>query len=441
MQSLRAYSNRLSIVCAVLVFTVLTFLLYQAVPDPNKHLEIDSTGYERIAVHIAQTSRIECPVTPNQHPTQTFAYPVFLGLIYKMFGHDYAWVVLFQYLLALFCAFFIYQIALTLFNVTVARYALLLWSVNLGFLVYVQFLLTEILFITLLLAFLYSFVRYLKKYKIQDIALAGFLLGCSVVVKPAALFFVFPLLLFLIVSHKKSKRNLIFALTMCASMFYLPVTAYMLRNKICYGSFRIAPMMDEILYKYFAARVQAKIEQRSHEDILKETETFKGQHSFDDQGWKDAQNRFFRMIYEHPLALISVCIESVSKTFLGLFTTQLKVLLELDLVGGQCSFFKTTGSLLQRAYAYITCGSQSPTLRAIGFIEALYTIIRYLLILIACYALLRRKEYMLLLFFFMYIGYFTAITCHDGCARYRMMIEPLLIIWTAFGLWYCIKSK
>ncbi len=418
------------------IFAILTGLIYLMVPTPDSHLEIDSSGYERIAVHFAQTSRLECPQRPDLHPVQTFAYPLFLGLIYKVAGHSYGWIVFVQCLLALLCGLFIYCIALHLFNQWVARLAIAVWSINLGFLVYVQFLLTEILFVTFLLAFLDQFVIYLKKKELFNVLVAGFLLGCSVVIKPAALLFIFPLMIFILLFTSGNWRKKIMACILCSSFFYLPVIVYMTRNKICYGHFRIAPMMDEILYKYFVSRVQGALQNRSHMDVLRDEAMVSGTHEFNEDGFKSSQQFLISTAMQRPFLILQIWFLNVFKTFVGLYTTQWKVLLEPAVQGGDCSFFKTSGGFLERIHMYITCGTESKLLQSMGYLEALWTIIRYLLILVACWYLMYSRQYNLLIFFIMYVGYFTMITGHDGCARYRMMIEPLLLIWSCLGAWY-----
>lgn len=415
-------------------------MLYKAVPTPNKHLEIDSTGYERIATHFETTSCLECPMQPDQHPVQTFVYPLFLGTIYKMFGHDYAYVVFFQYLLAVLCGLLVYLTAATLFNPMVGCIATLLWSMNLGFLVYVQLLLTEILLVAFLLGFLYFFSLWWQTRNNTYIALAGLSLGYSVIVKPAALLFIIPLSFFILLFMRGTWQKKISSVLLLLLFFYLPIMGYMTRNYLCYGHFRIAPMMSEIIYLYFAARVESELVNKSRDEIVKE-KLISQQDSFDEHRWNGAHEFLMNTLYNNPFLLVRIWVINVIKTFLGLFSTQLKVLLEPAVMGGDCSFFKTSGSLVSRADAYITCGTESKPLRTIAYAEALWTIIRYLLILIACLYLVTHQQYAEFIFFIMYMGYFTAITGHDGCARYRMMIEPLLIILTAAGISSIITKK
>ena len=60
------------------------------------------------------------------------------------------------------------------------------------------------------------------------------------------------------------------------------------------------------------------------------------------------------------------------------------------------------------------------------------------------FVLFESREYFLISFFVLTIGYFAFITGHDGCARYRMMFEGLYIILAAYGLviiWYWLKNR
>jgi hypothetical protein len=69
----------------------------------------------------------------------------------------------------------------------------------------------------------------------------------------------------------------------------------------------------------------------------------------------------------------------------------------------------------------------------VGIFEVFWSIARYFLCLVAVFELIRRKKMGLLFLLLIFIGYFSFITGHDGCARFRMMFEFLLIALAAGG--------
>lgn len=420
------------------IFSALTVLLFFLTPTPSAHLEIDSCGYERLGTHFASTGHLVDPLNPTHHPIQTLAYPFFLGVIYKIFGHSYAWVVVMQWLLALLCGAMIFRTTRRLADRTTANIALFLWAVNLGFLVYVQFLLTEILLVTFLLAFVDRFVVFLDTKKLNTLAISCFFLGCSVVVKPAALFFIAPLMVLVMCGRYRSSKALSRGIIALLA-FSVPLLTYMTSNKIRFGHFAIAPMSNEILYRYFAAKIKAKLEHKKYEEVLVSEQWCADEDLLSENAWQASKKFMLQTTREHPGMVIGLWLTNVLKTWLGLFTTQLKVLLDPSVKGGDCSFFKMAGTgWCSCACAYITFGN-IPALRVVALLEAVWMLVRYLLVLCALLWLVWTKKYFTAIFFAAYLAYFTLVTGHDGCCRYRMMIEPVLIIMTAYGIRVFLK--
>jgi hypothetical protein len=434
-----SWGNNIILGCLAL-FSLSTLFLFYVTPTPESHLEIDSAGYERTATYFAQTSRIVDPATPSCHPVQTLAYPFFVGMIYKIFGHSYGFVVLMQLILAMVCGLLIYHAAVLIGGEQAGLYVLVLWSINLGFLVYVQFLLTEILLVTFLLGFIERFVLFLCTKKKSALFTALLMLGVSVVVKPAALLFIFPLafLLLFFVSGAWWARIKIASLGVLC--FLLPVVGYMTSNKIRFGHFSIAPMTNEILYRYFSAKVKAKLEGKNYEKVLEQEQWCTENDLLNDNGWQKSKKFLINAAYQHPLVVLHIWFTNVVKTWFGLFTTQLKVLLDPAIRGGDCSFFKVEGTtFIARLWNYITFGD-SVWLKIIAGLEFLWTMLRYFLLLFALWIFFLREKYSLLAFCITYFFYFTLITGHDGCGRYRMMVEPLILILVAVAVQDLLKK-
>jgi hypothetical protein len=138
---------------------------------------------------------------------------------------------------------------------------------------------------------------------------------------------------------------------------------------------------------------------------------------------------FGQTVRERPLLCGKVWMTNVVKTALGLYTTNLKVLVEPGVHGGDISFFKE-----KSLWGYIKAGATKPWVIAVGVFEVLYSALRYLLCLAAFFVFYRRRQYVLLILCLGVLGYFFMITGHDGCARFRMMIEWLLMVLAAGGL-------
>jgi hypothetical protein len=124
---------------------------------------------------------------------------------------------------------------------------------------------------------------------------------------------------------------------------------------------------------------------------------------------------------------------NVMKTFLGLYTNHLKVLLYDKIKGGMCSFFTLSGNYFQRAWKYITFGTDSWFIIGLGIIEVIWQILRYCWIIIAFIYFILRKKWSLFFLFGSWIAYFAGITGFDGCSRFRFMLEGQLLIIGAVG--------
>ena len=83
-------------------------------------------------------------------------------------------------------------------------------------------------------------------------------------------------------------------------------------------------------------------------------------------------------------------------------------------------------------------GTERLWLRAVACAEGVWTVVRLFFCGIAILWFIRRRAWSLLYFFAAYLFYFSMITGHDGCARFRMLFEFVLIVLMAIGLSCCV---
>jgi len=332
------YANHIFLGGCAAIFLACSLLLYRAISSPSSHLDIDSIGYDRIATHFEHTMNLSDPRDLASAPIQPVGYPLFLGLIYSTLGHHYAQVVIIQLAIMLLIGLLQFTIALQLFNRSIALLSVVLCLVSLGFFVYPQLLLAEILCLFFILAFFERFLFFLKSGHTASLWHAGLLLGISVLIKPMALLYIFclvPVLLFHTTKNSSKIKNCLLLLI----SFYSPIINYMTYNYYRYDTFALAPMTELNIYQCFLSKVIAHVEHVPVERVLNEQLAFKGAHSFDSAGWSDAKALFFKYIQAHPWACVRVWCTNVAKTFVGLYSTQLKLLLNPSIKGGDHSFF------------------------------------------------------------------------------------------------------
>jgi len=418
-----------------IIFLFFSVVLHLNVSPVNPYQDIDSKAYIHPALNFYENNSF----SDGSIPYYCLGYAFFVGFLYKIFVPSNSFVTWVQVLIALLTGFLIFFIARRLFNEKIALISFVIFTFNVGFLTFNQFILTEILLTFLLTLFLYLFIIFLSDNKLIYLFLSGLSLGLSIVVKPAAIYFILFIVLFLaIFLDNTCLQKLKFIILFCFA-FYLPVFGYMYFNKVNYNEFRIAALGNENLYFYLFPKVLAS---KNKTDVKQETQKLASMltgNKMASSSWISIKQLFIQNLQENPILFIKIWLQNVSKTFLGLYSCNLKVLVEPNTRGGDISFFKNSGNLIARSWIYIIAGTTSFSVKLISFLEAIWTILRYILCFIALMFLLIRKKWSLLFLLAGYIFYFSMITGHDGCARFRMMFEPVLIILSALGFWVILE--
>ncbi|MBS1987805.1 glycosyltransferase family 39 protein [Candidatus Dependentiae bacterium] len=413
------------IIVGALFFCSASLFLYQHVAGADPHQDVDSKAYLANAQLFVQNNSFAWP-DAARYPYYTLGYALILALLFKLFGLIYTWVIIIQVLLALIIALLLFDIGRKIANNTVGVIAYLLATVNLGFLIFAQFLLAELWLTFFLVLFFHRFVTYLGTQRLIILVQAGFILGISVLIKPAAFYF-WPLLLplFLVGKNKSFKKFFGITALWCAA-FYLPIAGYMLHNKVTFGRWYVSALDHENTFYWFFPNVLAH---KNGTDQNFEREQLRTLSEL------DVHKKFILELCHAPRLFIGVWLKNVSKTWLGLFTTNLKVLVEPSVHGGDVSYFKTKGSVAQRVHAYITSGVTQSWVVVVGYLEIFWSLLRLLLCFIGMLWLIKNHRWNLLWLFTTYLAYFSLITGHDGCARFRMLFEFVLIVLASLGIW------
>lgn len=420
----RISTHALLCVAGLTLFSGISYALYQIIPREN-HFDHDSLLYDRDARTMHLDGQLEH--NAGNVPIQTIVYPWLVGLLYRLTHNGLAVLIMVQWLLAVLSMGLTYRIAYLLFGHTVATCSLVLCCLNLGFITYTQLILAEIALTFLLLLFFERWQVCSKTQSYTSALKAGAALGCSLIVKPIALMVPFFLLI---------KQRSMAALLVCLASYGL-VGMYMTRNYFVYNSFSLAPMMSLNVYQCFLSKVIGRLEQRSSYEVAQTTLAFKAEHAFDEAGWGDARALFYTTLINHPRTCVLVWAENVCKTLLGLFSTQFK-----QLFAGRNdpenphSFFLLSGSFGSRIYDYIVggCSPAHPWVLWIALGETVWSVVRWVLVIVAGVVLVRRRDYATIFWCALFILVLASMTGMDGCCRYRMTFEPILIILTAYGI-------
>ena len=428
-----------------LLFVLFSCALYRAVPDEQAHFDIDSAGYQELAETFYHTNTFVNQRVPERAPVQPVGYPFFMAIVYKTVGVK-VWALIFVQVMLLWLSIvLLLHVSSLLFSEAVTRVVAYLAVFNVGFLVYPQFILAETVQLFFIMLFMYLFVSFYQSKYWYYLCSSAAILGLSTIIKPTALcspILIIPIVVY-VLWRSANGVNAVAGAVLFIISFYTPVLLYMLRNYDVYGYFNFAPMMPLNMYQCLLAKVMSRVEGLPVQDIVDTQLRFSATNTFDAAGWDHAKKLFYDYLWQYPTTFVVVWVQNVTKTVFGLFSTQLKVLIEPLVRGGDCSFFLQEGSFLERINAYIVSGSTHWWVCLVSYVEALWSVVRWVLVITGFGFLCAEKKYGLVCIFVLCIMQFSVVTGMDGCCRYRIIFEPILIMICAYALvqWYYLIKR
>ncbi len=428
------------VVCvSMFIFITLSYLLYQqAAHKPHPHTDVDSKAYINGGELFHQDKSFN---RLGYLPYYTLGYPFFIGMLYTLFNQNNLLIILIaQVLLSLLSGLLIFKTTRQLFGNKPALISSLLFSCNLGFLLFSQFILTEILLAFLLLLFFERFSHFLITKNLVALAGAGFTLGLSILIKPAAIYYPLCLVFFIIITHIRHPREsgdpYLKTIALFLIMFYIPIIGYRVHNKITFDSFSIGSLSEVNILFWFFPHVLAENNNTTSDHEREQLKKLERTH-----GLAGVRSFLWEQINHNPLIVMYAWLKNTFKTWFGLYAANLKILVDPAIFSGQFSFFRMHGSFYDRVKFYVIGNTNLYWVKVVGLLEFLWQSIRYLLVTIGIGYLLHKRQWMLLLFFLSYLSYFSLITGHDGCARFRMMFEGQLIMLSALGAWTLLSTR
>lgn len=413
-------------VLGVMFFSGLVVLLGMQINSSMPHCDIDSKAHYLRAERFIQTGSVVDPASPAL-PFLGLGYAWFIILIYSLFGSIFNAIVFVQIVLAIFNFIIIGAISRELFSLRASLIGFLLGCCNVGYIVFAQFVLTEILLATFLAM---AFLCLLRPQSTKNAILAGLLLGFSIFIKPVALYFAIPMALVWFFQHKKNA-----VLFLCC--FFGGVGVVKVHNYVLFDTWKFGDLASwNLCYaynSYFLAYENGTDHDHEYRNLVEQT------------GGEIKPALLMPALKQrvlcNPVGAVWCWLLNMFKTCLGMFSTNMKVLIG-SAYSGEISFFKVSGNLFQKIKGYLVSGAHKPWVLVVGIYEASYIILCYCSAGIGLFALWQgRKNWYQLALIVLFFSYFVAITGHDGCARYRMMVEFLLLSLAAGGIDYLLRMR
>ncbi len=408
-------------------------LIWFFIPAFSSRLENDSLAYFHLLKTYEKTgSFYDAPAKLSTW--FGLGYPFFMSF-FRMFYHSNYIIIIAQIILAC-CSILLLYASAGYFTSASKKVTIWLASINLGYMIYPHFFLTETLMVFLITL---GFFLLLKNYHVKKpnnilFFFAAIIFGFSMLIKPSILYLIPFWIISFLLQNKKKMNTKIKSIFIFACSFALLPLIFMHCHYRIFGYHYLKSVDKVNLYYFFLPHLQANISGTSFEEEQKRLhKQYPIQNYADPHAFNQIQNLCIQTMLTHPVAAVQVWITQMLKTLMGLYTNHLKVLLSTEIKGGECSFFKFSGTLYQKIMQYLVYKTDSYFLIFLGIFELIIRLICIFFALIGIYQIIIQKDWCGFWFLIIPTGYFWGITGADGCGRLRMFVEPFFIILSSVG--------
>ena len=392
---------------------------------------LDGHGY---SVSSQEPYEIDSTIAPG--------YPFFVAGVYALFGRSKLAVVFIQIILNLAVLAILYRFLLRRFGSKPALWMGVLFIADINMAIFCAQLSSETLFALLLIPALLLILASFESGRIRSAVAAGVLVGAATLVRPIALYFALPLLLYLFLSRFRWRKLLQWGVILLIQIAF--ITPWIIRNRVVFGETFYTTVSDVNFLLYHAAPLKAALERKPRGVAQQELED----EAFQDKGWQN-QAQYFRILgrharrylLKHPLPYVGsvvmggvvALVSPLPMSGTGVYFRRKEALPELEVA--------------QSSMIEILKGRAIPALKI-----ALRERLRYfgvpLFTLFIAYALFHLfklgcglRAYILrglrdpaLLLFLLTGLYFMGLVCFGTSPRMRAPMEPLLVSLAGIGL-------
>lgn len=225
------FTRRLILITLFVRLAVLGYVLFFNLLGTDFFTFPDSLNYTHPAHTLLEQGTLLEAYTNRPLTFRTPGYPVFLAIIWGIFGQSNAAVAFWQIILSTALIALSYQAARVFLSQTAARAAALLCAVSTVYWAYSFAYLSDVLFAFLITSYLLAALLYIPKTKIAFLLWASLLLTAAVFVRPVAYNMLFISLCLLVIHHRKDGvKKIAKTAAVLLLPFLLCTGAWQLRN-------------------------------------------------------------------------------------------------------------------------------------------------------------------------------------------------------------------
>ncbi|PQP35626.1 hypothetical protein C6A37_01635 [Desulfobacteraceae bacterium SEEP-SAG9] len=419
------------IICFAILLRLIFFLTVNPWNDhilKDKIIVNDALQYHNLALEILEDLSFSSTI-------RTPGYPSFIAMIYLIFGVR-PWVVLFiQLLLNIFSLIMVYLLSKMFFNNKISIIATFLYAIDPHVIFYSTTLLTDTLFVFLFLSSILSLIQGLSNQKALFLFLTGFFLGLATLVRPISQYFIFIVLLIVLFYPDIKWSFRLKAIPCFLFIFILTISPWMFRNYSQYGRLSLTSMQGSTLLFWYATYVEVSKTSKTKEQVRTEFKNIA-----EEKGINNIDNQFAKSDIYNKIA-IDYLSENINTYVIYHIKGNLKMFANLN-TKNICDFLRLKNTKLDYEYSATSFSNlianflKVKTMHeiAVGILIIFFLLITYSSFIIGAISMISKKESLFLFLTLLIIFYFLSLTGIMGDARYKLPIEPFILIISANGI-------
>lgn len=450
------YSKLLIGLFSIALFTRLIFFFcvvpYKPLVQSQYILQGDAPRYHLLAQTLISSK--EFALHPGETPEilRTPGYPFFVGLLYYLFGIK-PWVpIFFQLLLDSVSCLLLYEIVLKFSNSRIALFASLFYAFDPFFIFYSVTLLSEILFIFLLLVAALFFTKVIENNftpaSKMAICIAGLFFGLATLVRPISMYLIIVIPIYLFFLFRYNRKYFVTRAILFATMFLLAISPWIVRNLLTFNSILLSTSGPYNLLILYISPMEA--ERRgglSTHDIKKqltrEVDTAMIHNGFNPSQLDGVQrSKYYQMlaiqyIANDPKSFLKHYCLGIIHSFANLNTKGFAEALDLPSEEGN---FEMKGQKNLQATIAEFIKRKTPYEIVIGVSILFFLLVEYFCLTIGIIISYKDLKKSFLLFCLMMSAYFILLAGPFGLARFRLPAIPFYLVFVGIGINYLFSK-
>jgi len=421
----------------------------------------DPLSYQQLAINIIEHQSFTYEEGLPPTVLRTPGYPLFISVIYKVFGYLPWLVLLIQIVIESLSGVFLYAIFSKSLGERTGFITGLLYALNPYLIIFSLSMYSDTIFVFfIIIAFLYFNKFSLDESgKLKNLILSSIFLGAANLIKPAAIAIILIIIGFLLLKYRSTlKKGLKYSLVFTI-FFIITLSPWLIRNYIIFDNIVLSISGEYNLLVLNVAPMEMENRKQSQEvvifSLLAEADTLMrkdGQvplfNREPNNYWEEVSLQYdynkakywrdlaVKYITKDPFSFIKHYSLGILHTFINLGTSVYSKYMGLE-VGKEKLDMKSEPNILNLIQSFFTRKSISELF--IAFFIVIYLLIVYSTFVVGLFQFMNCENKYLLYLSLVICIYFVLIAGTGGLARFKMPAIPFYIGFSAIGLNHCVK--